>query len=101
MSTKNLGKLLNKELGPISFGGFLCAARTTRNLTQKQMADSLKISKSTLCDIEKGRQFVSLELAAKIARKCGLSEILAVECAIKDSLKRAGLKFEIEVRRAA
>ncbi|UXR63788.1 helix-turn-helix domain-containing protein [Bdellovibrio bacteriovorus] len=99
MSTKSLPKLLEKELGPISFGGFLRSARTLKELSQTDMAKLLDLSKSTLCDIEKGRQNVSIELAAKIAKKCGLSEVLAVECAIHDSLKRAGLKMEIKVRK--
>lgn len=101
MNTKNLAKLLERELGPISFGGFLRSARTVKGLTQKEMADFLKVSRSTLCDIEKGRQFVSVELASKIAKKCGLSELVAVECSIRDSLKRAGLRMEVSVKRAA
>lgn len=101
MSTKNLGKILEKELGPMSFGGFLRSARTMKGYTQIQMADHLKISKSSLCDIEKGRQFVSIELAAKIAKKCGLSEVVAVECTIRDSIRRAGLKMRVEVKEIA
>ena len=63
MSTKSLSKALRKELGPITFGGFLISARTMKGMTQTEMAAFLKISKSTLCDIEKGRQLVSPELA--------------------------------------
>lgn len=101
MSTKDLAKLLKTELGPISFGGFVRSARTMKGLSQVEMAHLLKISKSSLCDIERGRQQVSIDLAAKIAKKCGLSEILAVECAIRDSLQRAGLKFKIKLQHGA
>jgi DNA-binding XRE family transcriptional regulator len=101
MSTKSLSKLLAKQLGPISFGGFLRSARTMKNLTQVEMAAFLKISKSSLCDIEKGRQQVSLELASKIAKKCGLSEVVAVEAALKDLVYRSGLKLDVEVKRTA
>ncbi|QLY27020.1 helix-turn-helix transcriptional regulator [Bdellovibrio sp. KM01] len=101
MSTKSLTKLLEKDVGPLSFGGFLRSARTSKDLTQTEMAKLLAISKSTLCDIEKGRQNVSIELAAKIAKRCGLSEILAVECVIQDALKRAGLKMAITVRKSS
>ncbi|MNL42587.1 anaerobic benzoate catabolism transcriptional regulator [compost metagenome] len=100
MSTKNLAKLLKTELGPISFGGFVRSARTMKGLSQVEMAHLLKISKRSLCDIERGRQQVSIDLAAKIAKKCGLSEILAVECAIRDSLQRAGLKFTVKLKGA-
>lgn len=101
MSTKSLAKILKNDLGPMSFGGFLKAARTMKDLTQKEMADLIKISKANLCDIEKGRQYVSIEQAAKIAKVCGLSDILAVECAIQDSLRRAGLKMKVEIKKIA
>lgn len=101
MATKNLSKLLEKELGPMSFGGFLRAARTVKGLTQVEMAELLEISKGGLCDIEKGRQFVSIELAAKIAKQGGLSVVLAVECAINDALARANLKMKVELRGVA
>ncbi|WP_374080282.1 helix-turn-helix transcriptional regulator [Bdellovibrio bacteriovorus] len=99
MSSKKLAKILEKDLGDISFGGFLRAARTNKDMSQTDMAHFLSISKSTLCDIEKGRQFVSLELAAKIAKKCGLSELLAVEAAINDQLRRSNLKMEAHVKK--
>lgn len=101
MSTKSLTKLLEKNLGPITFGGFLRAARTNKDLTQVEMAKFLKISKSTLCDIEKGRQVVSIELAAKIAKRCGLSVALAVEAAIRDHLSRSKLRLDIQILEAA
>jgi len=100
MSTsKLLSKVLEKRLGPPSFGGFMRAARTMQDKSQTEMAEFLGISKSSLCDIEKRRHFVSAELAAKIARKCGLSEIVAVELALKDQLRRSGLNFEIELKK--
>lgn len=101
MSTKSLTKLLSKEQVSVSFGGFLRASRTIKNLTQKEMADFLRISKSTLCDIEKGRQIVSIELAHKIAKKCGLSDALAIECAVRDQIKRSGLRLEVSVKIAS
>lgn len=101
MNTKSLTKTLRKELGPISFGGFLRSARTLKNKTQKEMADFLGIAKGTLCDIEKGRQRVSIELAARIAKKCGLSEAMAIECAVMDQLLKCGLKYHIEVKKVS
>jgi DNA-binding XRE family transcriptional regulator len=98
MSTKKLRDVLNKNLGPFTFGGFLRAARAGKDLSQTEMAKFLGISKSTLCDIEKGRQFVTPALASKISKKCGLSEIVAVEAAINDQLRRAGLKLTIEIK---
>ena len=62
MGTKTLRQVLGKKIGPITFGGFLRSARTMKDMSQVEMAAFLGISKSTLCDIEKGRQLVSIEL---------------------------------------
>ena len=97
MNTKSLTKLLAKELGPISFGGFLRAARTIQNLTQKEMANYIGIPKSMLCDIEKGRLIASIDLAFNIANKCGLSKALA----IRDQIKRSGFKLDVRIKKAA
>ena len=101
MNTKSLTKTLSKELGPVSFGGFIRAARTMKDKTQKEMADFLGIAKGTLCDIEKGRQFVSIDLAYRIAKKCGLSEAMAVECAVRDQIRKSGLNLQVQVKRTA
>lgn len=98
MATKNLGQLLARNTEPLSFGGYLRSARTLCDLSQTEMAQFLKISKSTLCDIEKGRQHVSIELAIKIAKRCGLSQALAAECSIRDSFRRAKIKLSVEVK---
>ncbi len=99
MSTKekNLVELLDKELGPISFGGFLRGARASKDLSQAEMARMLGLSRSTLCDIEKGRHLVSASLAAKIARKCGLAAKMAVQAALQDQLNKAKLKMKVEL----
>ncbi len=101
MSTKSLTKVLKSDLGEISFGGFLRSARTMRDMSQTEMAEFLGISKGTLCDIEKGRQNVSIDLAWKIAKKCRLPEVIAVECAIRDQLRRSGLRLDVELRKLA
>lgn len=94
---KNLVELLNVELGPISFGGFLRGARASKDLSQADMAKMLGLSRSTLCDIEKGRHLVSPALAAKIARKCGLAVKMAVQAALQDQVNKAKLKLRVEI----
>lgn len=89
-----------KKFGPLTFGMFLRAARTSKDMNQVEMAKFLKVSKSTLCDIEKGRQLVSPALAFKIAKKCKLSELLAVQAAFSDQLRKAKLPMLVEVRKA-
>jgi DNA-binding XRE family transcriptional regulator len=74
----------------------LSLALIIKDMSQVEMAKFLGITKSTLCDIEKGRQAVTPAVAAKIAKKCGLSVVIAVETAINDQLRRAGLKMSVK-----
>lgn len=98
MNTRRLKDVLEKRLGPMTFGSFLRGARVRKDLSQIEMAKFIGISKSSLCDIEKGRQFVSPALAAQIAKKCGLSKIVAVEACLNDQLRRARLNLRAEVK---
>ena len=101
MSTRSAKEILEKKIGPMSFGRFLRVARNMNDLTQEEMAKKLNMSKGGICDIEKGRQFVSIELAAKIAKKCKMSEEMAVFYVINDSIRRAGLNYEITIKKSA
>ena len=67
MSTKRLSPILEKKHGPVTFALFLRTARESLGLTQTEMAQKLGIAKGTLCDVEKGRQLVSVTWAKKIA----------------------------------
>ncbi len=96
MTTRNLLKKLEKELGPLTFGMFMRNSRTALGLTQQQMADELGMACGTICDIEKGRQLVSVEFA----KKAGLSTLLAVEACFKDQLRRSKLNYEVKLKAA-
>ena len=89
--------LLDRATGPLTFGMFLRAARTAMDITQTEMARRLGISRSTVCDIEMGRQLVSPELAVKIAKKAGLSTTLAVKACLQDQLKKAKIKLKVDL----
>lgn len=95
MSTKRLIPLLEKEVGEMTFGMFLRVARNRLELSQIEMARKLKVSRGTLCDIEKGRQLVSPALAVRIAKSAGLSENLAVKACLQDQLKKANIKLKV------
>ncbi len=98
MSTKNkVSNLLKREIGELSFGDFLRSARTALDLTQVDMAKKLGVSKSVVCDIEKGRQLVSPKLALRIAKKAKLSEKLAVKLCLQDQLSKAKIKMTVEI----
>ena len=91
---------LVKKLGlpPITFASYVRSMRTGLDLSQVAMARKLGMSRSTLCDIEKGRHLVSVGLAAKIAKKCGFSTHMAVKYALQDQLTKAHLKMTVEIR---
>lgn len=100
MSTKKkASSLLKKEVGPLTFGSFLRAARTSMDLTQPEMAKKLGggVTKSMISDIETGRQLVSPKLAVSIAKKAKLSEKLAVKLCLQDQLNKAKIKMKVEV----
>ena len=89
--------LVKNEIGVITFGTFLKAARTSLNLTQVEMGKKLGVSKSVICDIEKTRQLVSPKLALKIAKKAKLSEKLAVKLCLQDQLNKDNIKMKIKL----
>ena len=86
--------------GPITLGSFLESVRLGENMTQPAFAKKLKISKSHLNDIEKGRKAVSPDRAARFAKTLGYSQARFVKLALQDLVTRGGLKFEVEVRAA-
>lgn len=98
MTTKSLVKKLETELGTLTFGTFVRVSRTTMGLTQQEMAKRLGMARGTLCDIEKGRQLVSVELAKKIAKMSGLSTIIAVEACFADQLRKSKLNYQIKLK---
>lgn len=76
---------------------FLRAARTSMDLTQVAIAQRLGISRASQCDIEKGRQLVSPELAMKIAKTAGLSTAIAVKACLQDQLNKAKIRLKVEL----
>jgi DNA-binding XRE family transcriptional regulator len=98
MTIKSLNKKTKNDVGELTFGMFLRVSRNSMGMTQQKMADILGIAKGTLCDIEKGRQLVSVELAKKIANKAALSEVIAIEACFLDQLRRSKIKLQVKVK---
>ncbi|MBC7713054.1 MAG: helix-turn-helix transcriptional regulator [Rhizobacter sp.] len=88
---------LEKYFGPLTFAKFIRACRTSKDMNQKEFAKFLGIAPGTLCDLEKGRQLVSPELAKKYAKKCGLSEKVAITASLEDQLRKAKIKYHVEL----
>jgi antitoxin HigA-1 len=97
-AVKFLEKASGKEL---SIASLIESIRLGDDMTQSVFSKKLKISKSHLCDIEKGRKFLSVSRAADFAKLLGFSEEQFVRLALQDEISRSGLKFKVKLDRAA
>jgi transcriptional regulator with XRE-family HTH domain len=87
-------KFLDALIGePMTIGGLLTAIRESDDLSQAALAKRLGISKSHLCDIEKGRKLLSPERAARFAHELGYSEEQFVRLSLQQMVEAAGLSF--------
>jgi antitoxin HigA-1 len=94
-------KLMEQLLGgPLTLGLAIESLRKGETLSQEACAKRLKISKSHLCDVEKGRKLVSPERAAKWARLLGYPESVLVQLALQAELDVAGLKYTVAIEAA-
>jgi len=100
MTTKSNTRKYLEELrgGPLSFGAVLRSSRLCDEMTQEQYAKKIGISKQFLCDLEKGRRLVSVEQAAKFAKKLGYSVKQYIRYALQDQVRKAGFeKYAVHV----
>jgi transcriptional regulator with XRE-family HTH domain len=86
--------------GPLTFGALVHSIRETDEHTLEDLAKRLGVSRSHLCDIEKGRRAVSAERASRWAATLGYPEALFVKLAMQAELDAAGIKLKIEVKAA-
>ena len=94
-------KLLDEITGgPLSLGKFLQAIRLGEEISQAEFASQLGISRSHLCDIEKGRKLVSPERAAIFAKILKYSSEQFVRLALQDQVEKAGFKFKVIIEAA-
>ncbi len=94
-------KELRKEIGDLTFGNMLESYRLSEEMSQKDFAKKLKISPSSLCDLEKGRKIPSINRVAKIASILKVSEKLWIQVAIQDLLRREDLGYEVKLGKAS
>lgn len=86
--------------GPLTLGLAIESLRRGEALSQEACAKRLRISKSHLCDVEKGRKLVSPERAAKWARLLGYPESVLVQLALQAELDAAGLRYTVAIEAA-
>ncbi len=104
MNTKNKTKAKNairKITGHISFGEMIQSYRMAQELSQVDMAETLKISKQDLCNIEKGRKLVSVERAMAFAKILKMPAKTFAKYALQDQLHKAGLEGEVIINEVA
>ena len=86
--------------GPLTLGEAIQAVRLGEEQSLATFAKRLGISRANLCDIERGRKMVSPERAARFAKVLGYGQRQFVRLALQDQLKRAGLRFKVELAAA-
>lgn len=99
MTTKTSAKkYLEKTLGEnLTLGELILSIRVGEEMTQVEFAGLLDISKSHLCDIEKGRKTVSPERAYNFALVLGYSEKQFVRLALQHVLDDSGIELKVDV----
>lgn len=91
---KFLESLTGEEL---HIGSLLYSIRKSEGMTQIEFAERLDISKSHLCDIEKGRKSVSPDRAIKFAKSLGYSEKQFVRLSLQAILDESGISMKVDV----
>lgn len=93
-AAKFLEKLIRET---VTFAFLIRDIRTEESMTQEEFAEMIGVTKSHICDIEKGRKFVSPARAAFFAKKLNYPTKLFVEIALQDIVRRDGLKFKVSI----
>jgi transcriptional regulator with XRE-family HTH domain len=86
--------------GPLTLAELLGAIRIGEQMTHTQFAKELGISRSHLCDIEKGRKSVSLIRAVEFAEIMGYSKDQFARLALQSMINEAGLPFRVSLAKA-
>lgn len=94
---KILEELADEKL---TLGNFIYAIRKGEEMTQAEFAKILGISKQYLCDIERGRRFVSPKAAERFAKMLGYSPEQFVRLCLQDMVDKEGINMVVDVNAA-
>jgi len=100
MSDKTLALLESITKRKLTISYLLLAIREGEEMTQKDFAKLLGVSAQYLCDVEHNRKIVTAKSAAIFAKKLGRPALLFVRLALQDEIRKAGLKFEVDLKAA-
>lgn len=87
----------DKVLEPLSLGDALEAIREDLELTKVGMATKLGISKSHYGNVVNGLENISIKRAGEWAKVLGYPEMLFIQYAIQDSLKRNNYSYTVRL----
>jgi DNA-binding XRE family transcriptional regulator len=82
----------NKDL---TFGDFIKSYRLGEEMTQKELAELLGISKQRVCDIEKNRYHVSLKLCKEMASHLDLPPEWLAKLTLQDQINNEELDLKV------
>ena len=89
---------LEKLAGTVlTLGSFMESIRLGEDESLVEFAKRLDMSRSHLCNIEKGRKSVSAANSAEYAETLGYSKEQFVRLALQDEINRSGLKMKVKV----
>lgn len=97
---KTLSALSEISGKKLTLGNFLWAIRMADEISQADFAKTLGVSRQYLCDIERGRRFISPKVAAGFAEVLGYSVQQFVRLCLQDIVDRDGVSVHIEVKAA-
>jgi transcriptional regulator with XRE-family HTH domain len=100
MSDRTLAFLEGITKRKLTISNLLLAIREGEEMTQKDFAKLLGVSAQYLCDVEHGRKIVTAKSAAIFAKKLGRPPLIFVRLALQDEIRKAGLKFEVDLKAA-
>ena len=94
---EELTRYLKKKRGPITFGRLLESHRKCEGWTQEELGKKIGVSKSKICDFEKGREIPSVKKAYEMALVFGVYEPLWVQYALQDQFRKQKIKLKVSV----
>jgi len=77
----------------------LLKIRNDMGLNQKDFADKLGVTRQYLCDVERGRRFIGVDLASRFAANIDYSEREFIQTVLQEMINRTGLKYTVVVKR--
>jgi transcriptional regulator with XRE-family HTH domain len=89
--------------GPLTLSALLHAIRVGEDMSQAEFALLIGVSKSHICDIEKGRKHVSPMRAMEFAKRLKYSEQQFVRLALQDIVDQLNSKqaWQVDLKMAA